>query len=122
MLASAFAEEAVIDFSPCGRKLGPDLEPLRGRASIVGFLAGTAAHQVTSHVIANVRTRVAEGRATLRALVGAPHVARSDSTRRFRMTNWYDAELGPYQGAWRLTQLLIDNVWFEGDPRTMLHR
>lgn len=37
LLTSAFTREAVVDFGPCGRKLGLDFEPLRGRDGIVVF-------------------------------------------------------------------------------------
>ena len=122
MLSSAFAEEAVVDFSPCGRKLGLAFEPLRGRDAIVVFLAGTSAHQVTNHNISNALPRTAGSRAALRALVDATHLVRTDSARRFRMMNWYEAELGPLGGAWQIEHLLIDNVWFEGDPQILLQR
>ena len=122
LLSSAFADEAVVDFSPCGRKLGLAFEPLRGRGAIVGFLAGTTTHQVTSHIISNARARTAGSRATLRALVDATHFVRADSARRFRMVNWYEAELGPLRGAWQIEHLRIDNIWFEGDPRIILQR
>ena len=122
LLVSAFAPDAVIDFGPCGRKLGLDFEPLQGRDTIVGFLAGTAALQLTSHVVTNSRTHVRGDGASVRALVDATHVVRADRARRFRMMNWYDAELVRHQDAWRIEHLLIDNIWFEGDPHTMLHR
>lgn len=122
LLASTFVVDAVVDFGPCGRKLDLAFEPLRGQAEIVGFLAGTAALQVTSHVVTNARARRQGDRASLRALVEATHIVRTDTDRRFRMMNWYEAKLEPDQGEWRITDLLIDNIWFEGDPHTILHR
>ena len=122
LLASAFSEDAMVDFSPCGRKLGLDFEPLRGREAIVGFLAGGADHQMTSHVIANSRAWLRDGRAKLRALVEATHIPKVDRGQPFRMLNWYDAELGPDPGAWRIEALVVDNIWFDGDPRTILRR
>ncbi len=122
LLSSAFAVDAVVDFGPCGRKLGLDFPPLTGREAIVGFLGGTSAQQVTSHLVSNSRIAMNGGRATVRALVEAVHIIRAEPDQRFRMMNRYDAELDLEPDAWRIERLVIDNIWFEGDPRTMLHR
>ena len=122
LLESAFTTQAVVDFGPCGRKLGLDFGRLEGRETIVGFLSGTSAQQVTSHVVTNGRVRMGQGQATLGALVEATHVVRADPQRRFRMMCRYDAELSPDLADWRIARLVIDNVWFEGDPQVMFER
>ena len=122
LLSSSFTIDAVVDFGPCGCKLGLDFAPLEGRETIVGFLSGTSVRQVTSHAITNSRVHVKDGQATLRALVEATHLSRADPLRRFRMMCRYDAELSPDPAVWRIARLTIDNVWFEGDPQVMLER
>jgi hypothetical protein len=122
LIASAFAPHAIVDFGPCGEKLGLPFPPLNGRDAIAGFLAGTSAHQITSHVVTNVRVNDLPNGAEMRALVEATHIVRADPTRRFRMLDRYVGELVLNAGDWQIERLVIDNIWFEGDPRIMLHR
>lgn len=122
LIRSAFTDDAVVDFSTCGRNIGFDFEPLDGANAITGFLAGTSRRQATSHVVTNPRVRSTGGGARLRALVDATHVVRDDPARRFRMMNWYDADLVTLDGQWRIARLMIDNVWFEGDATVLFVR
>ena len=116
---SVFDEDAVIDFGPCGRKLGLDYASVVGRPEIIGFLRRQHEAQRTTHVVTNARVRLEASGATLQALVDATHIARADSSRRFRMMNWYDAELVCDERLWRVRRLVIDNAWFEGDPNVL---
>ncbi|TXM99033.1 nuclear transport factor 2 family protein [Methylobacterium sp. WL64] len=122
LLASAFTADAEIDFEPCGRSLGLEFGVLRDRAAIVGFLAGIAARQITSHAVTNPRAAIAGDRASLSALVEAVHVIRDEPGARFRMMNRYVADLEWHEDRWAINRLRIVNVWFEGDPRTLLRR
>ncbi len=122
LLASAFSDDAVIDFTPCGRALGLDFPLMKGSSMIVGFLGATAATQVTTHVVTNGRVQV-DGNATrLCALVDATHFARDDQAQRLEMVNWYEAELVRTESPWRIRRLVIKNVWFAGDPQVLLRR
>ena len=38
------------------------------------------------------------------------------------MLNRYEATLCQEAEGWRIDRLVIDNVWFEGEPRIMLDR
>ncbi len=122
LLASAFTPQAEVDFGPCGERLGLDFGVLQGRAVIVAFLAGTAERQVTSHAVTNPRVQVDGDRVFLSALVDAVHIARDAPGTRFRMMNRYEAELQRHPDVWSIERLTITNIWFEGDPRTLLNR
>ena len=121
-LKSAFAGDAVVDFSACGRSIGLDFAPLRGADTIVSFLEGTSQHQMTSHVVTNSRVHLNDDRAHLRALVDATHVIRDDPARRFRMMNWYETDLVLIDGLWRIVRMAIDNIWAEGDATVLFVR
>ena len=122
LLASVFTDDALVDFRPCGGKLGLDFPVVQGAEAIVGFLAGTARAQVTSHVVTNTRVQAAEASATSLSLVDATHLVRAEPERRFRMMNWYSVEAVPFEAHWRVRSLVIDNVWFDGDPSILLAR
>lgn len=120
LLASAFADDAVVDFRPCGRAMGLNFPVLTGGETIIGFLRGNAGVQTTSHVITNGRAQVEGRAATLRALVDATHLPKSDPSRRCRMMNWYDVELVQDGDLWRIRRLVISNAWFAGDVQVLL--
>ena len=122
LLASAFTVDAVVDFGPCGRKLDLDFPVVAGRDDIVAFLASTGRTQTTSHVVTNARVHKDGSSAKLRALVDATHISRRDPSRRFRMMNWYDLDLAADGRTWRARRLVIDNVWFSGEPNLLQER
>jgi hypothetical protein len=55
LIASAFSEDLVVDFGPCGRKMDLNFPLLTGHETVVGFLNANARSQTTSHVITNGR-------------------------------------------------------------------
>ncbi len=122
LLATAFSDGAVADFGPCGRKMGLDFSVINGGETIIGFLGTTARTQSTSHVITNARVHVEGGEARLRALVDATHRPKHDPSRHCRMMNWYNVQLVKDHPLWRIRHLVIDNLWFTGDPQILLER
>lgn len=120
LLASAFSADAVVDFGPCGRKMGLEFPLLTGGETIVKFLSANAGRQTTTHVITNGRVHVEGDAAKLRALVDATHVPANDHSRRCQMMNWYEVELMREGRFWRIRRLVIDNAWFTGDPQVLL--
>lgn len=120
LLATAFSDDAVVDFGPCGRTMGLDFPVLTGGEAIVGFLGANAPTQTTSHVITNGRARVDGGAAVLRALVDATHLPRGDHSRRCQMMTWYDVDLVKDANLWRISRLVISNAWFTGDIQVLL--
>ncbi len=122
LLASALATDAVVDFGPCGTKLGLDVPVMKRRGDIVTFLAATGLTQATSHVVANARVRVEGSAAKLLALVDATHVSKSDPSRRFQMVNWYELDLVAADVGWLAARLVIDNIWSRGQPNLLSER
>ena len=122
LLATAVSDDAVVDFGPCGRKMGLDFPLMKGGKAIIGFLGATASTQITSHVVTNARVDVNGRDAKLRALVDATHHPKNDLTRHCRMMNWYDVALVRENSHWMIRHLVIDNVWFTGDPNILTGR
>ena len=120
LLATAFSDDAVVDFGPCGRTMGLDFPVLTGNATIVGFLCSNAGRQTTSHVITNGRARIEGDAAVLRTLVDATHLPKNDHSRRCQMMNWYDVDLARDVDVWRMRRIVISNAWFTGDVQVLL--
>lgn len=119
LLATAFSDDAVVDITPCGRKMGLEFSVLTGSETIVRFLGATGERQTTTHVITNPRVTIDEDVATLSAWVEATHLIKDDHSRRCRTMNWYAAELVLRTGLWRIRRLVIDGAWFSGDVQLL---
>lgn len=119
LLASAFAEEAVSDFRPAGKKAGFDYPVLEGRDTIVTALLSSLAALDTSHSVSNPRVFLNGDLAILDALVEAQHVPHTDHSRHYLMKNRYDAELMRKGEIWVILRVTIDNIWRTGDPTVL---
>ena len=120
LTASAFSDDAVVDFGPGGQKMGLEFPVLTGGEMIVQFLGSSAGTRTTTHAITNGRGHVEGDAARLRALVDATHFPRDDHSRRCEMMSWYEAEFARDGRSWRIRRLVIDNAWFTGDPQVLL--
>ncbi len=120
LLATAFSDDAVVDFTPCGQRLGLDFPLLTGGEAIVRFLRATAEMQTTTHVVTNARAGIDGRAARLRALVDATHLPKGDHSRRCQMMNWYEVDLVQEANLWRMRRLVITNAWFTGDTGVLL--
>lgn len=122
LLATAFSDDAVVDFGPCGRAMGLDFPLLTGGDTIVRFLRATAEAQTTTHVITNGLAEIEGNAARLRALVDATHLPKGDHSPRCQMMNWYDVDLVKDENLWRMRRLVISNAWFTGDTQVLLRK
>lgn len=121
LFASAFAEDAVLDFVQPAARFGISLPPFAGRDRIVESIMSATAPLRTTHTVTNPRVRMTEQGAHLFALVEAQHVDRDHPERKFLLKNIYDVVLvrAPLQGLWVIRNLRIENVWYEGEPSVL---
>jgi hypothetical protein len=119
LFSSAFADDAVSDFRPAGKKAGFEYPVLEGRETIVPTLLGALATIDTTHTVGNPRVAIDGDKASLDALVEAQHVPSSDPTRHYLMKNRYDVELVREGEAWVIERVTIDNIWRIGDPTVL---
>jgi hypothetical protein len=122
LFASAFAEDAELDFSPAAARWGGESPPMTGRDTIVDTILALFAGRVdTSHLVANPRVAVDAGRRTARltAIVEAQHLLTADHTRHALLNNRYAVGLVPDGDRWVMRTVTIENVWFTGDPRAI---
>jgi hypothetical protein len=120
LLTSVFTEDAILDGSPTGAKVGIEWPAVTGRDAIVALCTNFIGSLDTSHSVSNVRTVVDGDSATLRALQLAQHFragegSRPDRTSHILLMNRLDAEAVRDGDQWRLRRLTIDNAWAEGD-------
>jgi hypothetical protein len=119
LFASAFAEDAVLDFAPAAGKWGGSAPVMTGRDIIVDVILGMFTGRIdTTHVVTNPRVRIAPGRRTARltALVEAQHLLTADHSRHALLKNLYAVGLVPDGRRWVMRTVRIDNIWFTGDP------
>lgn len=120
LFESAFAEDAVLDFRPAARKCGLDIPLMQGRTMIADTILNPATKIHTTHVVSNSRIRVDGNSGRLTALVEAQHLPAGDHSRHLMLKNIYDAHVVRDGSRWVMTSVVIDNIWFTGDPLVIL--
>ncbi len=122
-LASAFAEDCVLDFSPAGEKLGLDFPQLVGRQAVLDALLPFLGPLDTTHTASNLQIEISGETATLYAYVMSQHFMPREGSRRGSenalLMNRYDCELVRDGQKWRFKRVTIDNAWMQGDPEIL---
>jgi ketosteroid isomerase-like protein len=119
LFESAFAADAVVDFTGPAGRFGAVLPVFRGRPAIADMIMATTAPLRTTHTVTNPRVTVDGDQATLWALVEAQHVPRADDSRHFLLKNSYTVDLIRAEPDWLITRMIIDTVWSSGDPAVL---
>jgi hypothetical protein len=119
LFESAFAPDAVVDFTGPARRLGVAIPTFHGRAAIADTILGTVASLDTTHTVTNPRVTLAGDRAHLFALVEAQHLPKGDHDRHLLLKNIYTVELVRGEARWVIERMVIENVWFTGDPAVL---
>jgi hypothetical protein len=120
LLASVFTEDAILDGSPTGAKIGVQWPTVSGRHAIVALCTGFIGPLDTSHSVTNVRVLAEGSGASVSALQLAQHYPAGTGPdpgqgRRLLLMSRLDAETVRDAGRWRVRRLTIDNAWAEGD-------
>jgi hypothetical protein len=116
MFASAFAEDAELDFQPAASKWGGVSPVMTGRETIVDTIFHVLHGVDTTHVVTNPRVSIDGDTARLTAIVEAQHLISTDHSKFALLKNFYEAELVRAGEAWVLRKIRIDNSWYQGEP------
>jgi hypothetical protein len=119
-LGSVFTDDAVLDFSAGGAKLGLEFPVLNGREAIVQTLISIIGPLDTTHTLSNIQVEISGETATLHAYMLAQHFPPGRGSQRGSdyalLMNRYDVELVRDGMKWRMRRVMIDNAWANGDP------
>ena len=118
LFRSAFADDAVLDFSQPAERFGAVVAPMKGIDEIARILI-TLAPLDTTHTVTNPRVDIDGETARAFALVEAQHVRRDEPARRLLLKNVYWVELSRAGARWVIDAMTIDNVWYDGDPAVL---
>lgn len=117
LLATAFSDDAVLDFTHPAAELGVAAEPMIGRTSIVETIFAVTAPLITSHTITNVRIiHLEEATAEAHALIEAMHIDRLKPARRLLLKNSLSISAERIGHRWQIQSLAFRNIWREGEP------
>lgn len=122
LFASAFTEDATLDFRPAARRCGIEVPFMEGRQMIVDIIMDPRTRLDTSHVVTNPRLQLDGNSAELTALVEAQHLPTGDHSRHALLKNIYSVTVVRDEGLWRMRRVHIDNLWFTGDPTVIIGR
>ena len=114
LFRSAFAPDAVLDFTQPAERFGAVVPPMKGIEEIARILT-TLEPLHTTHTVTNPRIDVSGDTARLFALVEAQHVRRDDPQRHLLLKNVYWCDLSRSATGWVVDTMTIDNVWYDGD-------
>lgn len=120
LFASAFADDAELDFGPASAKWGATSPVMLGRDTIVDTILTLFEGRVdTTHQVTNPRVRIDGDTATLTALVEAQHLLSADHGTFALLKNFYDVDLVRDGDRWVMRRVRIDNAWYTGDPKAI---
>jgi len=118
LFLSAFADDAVLDFTQPAETFGATIPAMKGIDEIAVILT-TLEPLRTTHTVTNPRIDVSGDTAQLFALVEAQHVRRDDPTRHLLLKNVYWVDLSRAGKQWVIDVMTIQNVWHDGDPTVL---
>lgn len=120
LFESAFAPDAVLDFTQPAHLLGAEIPPFEGRQAIVDAVFAAIGNLDTTHTVTNPRVTAFDGEhAELFALVEAQHLPRDDHSRHLLLKHIYKLKLSRHGEAWTIDHMQIDMIWFDGDPAVL---
>ncbi len=114
LLASAFSEDAVVDFSSAAEALGVEFPVLTGREEIAKGLGDFTSQLTTSYSVGNLQIAVEGDAATVYALVEAQHLP-AEADRMMLVKNRYDITARRTGDGWRIDRLTAGHIWSDGD-------
>ncbi len=120
LFASAFSADAELDFRPAADRWGARPPLMTGRDTIVDTILAMFTGRVdTSHVVTNPRIVIEGDTARLTAIVEAQHLLTADRAAHALLKNLYDVDLVRDGRRWVVRRMVIDNIWYAGDPRAI---
>ena len=122
-LASALAEDCILDFRPADKKLHLDFPLITGRQAILDSVLPLLGPLDTSHAATNLQIEISDDSATLSAYVMSQHFMPGEGSRRGAenalLMNRYDCVLMRDGQRWRFKRITIDNAWSQGNPEIL---
>lgn len=117
LFASAFTEDAELDFRPAAARWGATPPLMTGRDTIVSTILAMFTGRVnTTHQITNPRITINGDTAHLTALVEAQHLLIATPQTRALLKNPYLLDLHRDGPRWLIHHMRIENTWYTGDP------
>ncbi len=122
-LASALAEDCILDFRPADKKLHLNFPLITGRQAILDSVLPLIGPLDTSHTATNLQIEISDDSATLSAYVMSqhfmPHQGSRPGAENALLMNRYDCELARDGEKWRFKRVTIGNAWSQGNPEIL---
>lgn len=120
LFVSALAPDAIVDMTPGNKLWGFDLPVFQGRDVVIQALKNSVCLLDTTHAVTNPRTEITDDTAKLYAIVEAQHLLPNDHSQHCLMKNQYDVSLVRDGDRWVIKHLLVNGVWFTGEPSILM--
>ncbi|WP_214104125.1 nuclear transport factor 2 family protein [Acrocarpospora catenulata] len=115
---ATLADELTVDFRSLGYKSVMTLRAHDWIAQVRKVMDGLDA---SHHAVSNLVVDQGPGGLAVRSYVTAQHVLRTkgEPDRLYLLAGWYDDRMTEVDGALKLTQIVFNQVWSQGDPTVM---
>lgn len=120
LFVSALSPTAIVDMTPGNKLWGLALPVFQGRDFAIQALKNSVCLLDTTHTVTNPRTQINGDTAKLYVIVEAQHLPPSDHSRHCLMKNQYDVSLVRDGDHWVINHLIVDGVWFTGEPNILM--
>jgi hypothetical protein len=120
LFVSAFAPDAIVDVTSNNKMWGTDYPIFAGRDLILQVFKNSVFSLDTTHAVSNPRTKINGDTATLHTITEAQHFPPGDRTRHCLIKSHYHVDLVRDRDRWVITKLVINSVWFTGDPNILI--
>ncbi|GAA1002896.1 hypothetical protein Aple_001970 [Acrocarpospora pleiomorpha] len=115
---ASLADELLVDFRSLGYKSAMTLSADGWIAQVRKLMDGLDA---SHHAVCNLVVDPEPRELAVRSYVTAQHVLRTadQPDRLYLIAGWYDDRMVEVDGVWKLTQIVFNQVWADGDPAVM---
>lgn len=120
LFVSAFAPDAIVDVTSNNKMWGLEFPIFEGRDAILQVFKSSVFLLDTTHAVSNPRTKINGDTATLHTITEAQHFPPNDRTRHCLIKSHYHVNLVRDRDRWAIAKLVINTVWFTGEPSILI--
>jgi SnoaL-like domain len=120
LLMSSLTSDCHVDYQKAGQIMGLSFPVLDDRDAAVETVLAVVGPLDTLHKVSTSRVWVNGDKGNMTAVVEAQHFPPNNRSRHLMMNSRYELEVRKDDGAWKISSLVCNLVWFDGDPQVLV--
>lgn len=122
LFVSAFVPDAIVDVTSSNKLWGLDFPVFQGLDVILEAYKNSVFPLDTTHAITSPRIEINGDTAKLYVVAEAQHLPPDDHSRHCLMKSQYDVSLLRDGDRWVISHLIINGIWFTGEPSILVSK